>query len=366
MQNHSTSFLGELLLRRARGKAGVLMAKAVYETLEPDEQAHLDRLCKAYPALDGEREQYAAFARRFQLPSDELPCNLSSRIDAALTASSRETGQRKATLLAGAAALASLVVASYVGVMLFEDAAAPNGSLARNAVESAAPAAPPMNTDEAELMRVMDSACGLIADSDITNAVTLLEEAVAAHPSSPLAGEALLLLADIEYSYLQRYDRAFDAYSQLRANHPGVFASSVESEMRYGLLAEMRRENYAPLYALDNACARGAGGFAILENLVASYPNTVLASVAVDEMCALVNAAQREAAPPVNMTARLEQVRSRCSNPVAMAQLDLTLGHIYCNTLNDRARAMAHYNRAAASDHVALARQAHEALLRME
>ena len=360
MRTRFRSPLALLHFLRARTIGGSLMAKAVYEPLDKEEQSCLDHLCSKYPELAKEQERFAVFADKFQLPSEELPFDLTTRIHA-LMEEPTEKRHFRATAYVTIAAVAMLLVSINLVLFLPDN---PSGVAEREYQVQIPPPAPEVATPEIKLAAAMNQACGLVADSDLTGGAALLEQAIDEAPEAPFVGEALLLLGDIEYNYLQRYERAYAAYDKLRQEYPEVFAASQEGTTRYNLLSEVRPENYGPLYILDFARTRTANAFLIYEKIVASYPDTALANAAMDEMCSLVKGANPGV--KMNMADELEQVRARCSNPVAVAQVDLTLGHHYCNALNDRDRARAYYNLAAASDHIALAHEATEALSRMK
>jgi len=344
----------------ARTVGGSLMAKAVYEPLEKEEQSRLDRLCTKYPEMAKEQERFVAFAEKFQLPFEELPFDLTTRIHA-LMEEPTEKRHFRATAYVTMAAVAVLLASINLALFLSDN---PAGVIKQEYQAQTPPPAPEVASPEVKLAAAMSLACGLVADSDVTGGAALLEQAIEDAPDAPFVGEALLLLGDIEYNYLQRYERAYAVYDKLRQEYPEVFATSQEGTARYNLLSEVRREKYGPLYVLDFARTRTADAFPIYEKIVASYPDTALAGAAMDEMCALVKDAHPGS--DMNMVDELELVRARCSNPVAVAQVDLTLGHHYCNALNDRDRARAYYNLAAASDHIALAHEATEALSRMK
>ncbi len=347
-----------VMLYRARHKVGPLIAQAAYENLPEEEERTLNRLVKTYPELKEERDAYAALAERLRLPEAELPFDLLPRLNHRLDEERASTRiSRWAGVYVMAAAVALLAAGVYFATMLF----APPGVVNDMNATSVARTLPP----QTPLSLAVVDACKLVSASDAGAAADRIRALIAAHPDDAYLGEAQLILADVEYSYLQRYDLAFAAYDRLRVNYPQVFASSPEISFRHDLLAEARRENFAPLYALDRAREHPETAFAIYEHLIAQYPATTLASAAMDEMRALV-VASRPAEGAQTMTESLELVRQRCADPVAIAQLDLALGDIYARTLNDSEQARAHYMRATTSEHIALVHQAREALTRME
>ncbi len=370
MQYRLSSLLYAWRWRRAQKTAGPLMAKATYEPLESEERARLNRLCREFPQLDKEQEQFERFAKQFHVAGEQLPIDLSGRINVALSEPLEYRRQRLVGVYAATLAIALLVAGIYAGVMLIEgsntdgrqETAQQGSAPATVAPAPQEPITPAMAAMNGRLARAMEEACRMVDDSDRIGAATLLEETIADASDASLAGEALLLLADIEYTYLQRYDQALEAFETLRGSHPDIFDSRDESMTRYELLLEAKHEEFAPLHHLD--AARDHGSFQELERLVVQYPGTLLAQVAIEEMGRLVKGPEQGGM--LNLAEALEEVRAQCSEPVAAAQVNLLLGDHYRGALNDRARAHAAYSRAAASDHIALSHRAHQALSRLE
>ncbi|HNR31521.1 MAG TPA: zf-HC2 domain-containing protein [Candidatus Hydrogenedentes bacterium] len=203
----------------------------------------------------------------------------------------------------------------------------------------------------------------LIEKRAYAEAMRVLQEATTAHPDDPAAGTAQERLADIEFSHLRRYARAFDAYVKLRNQFPHTFRTSPESIDRFDLLVEGWPDSFNPLYTLDVARADGAEGFRALETLVAHHPGKLVASLALDEMQRVVDDPAAEGDLP--HFAELEAVLARCNNPVAIAQVNLRLGDTYSRELRDPLRARGAYLEVAQSDHPVLAPLAQEALARL-
>jgi tetratricopeptide (TPR) repeat protein len=356
MQARFISPLHGLLFRFARNAAGALMAKAAYEPLEREEKNRLDCLCRKYPELAAEQEKFVAFAAKFHPATEELPFDLSGRIAAALAETS-EPRQRYATIYVTAIAVLVLAVSVYL-VSMF--GGAKNAPVPGSSDIQMASVPSPFD----ELAASMQQAKVLEDKGDYLGAVGLLEGAIAKAPESPIKGDPLQRLADIEYTCLQRYEKAFVAYDALRENYPDIFAANRDSQDRYDLLAELRNESYWPLYKIDNARSRNADVFSVYEDVVALYPDTTFARVAVDEMSKFLKSEmQKEQMTRVD---ELNMVRERCCNPTVVAKVDLMLGHHYQDIIKDREQAKVCYTRVAASDHVALANQAIKALSVME
>ncbi len=356
MQARFASPLRALRFWFVRNAAGALMAKAAYEPLEKEENSRLDRICQKYPELAAEQERFVSFAAKFHPTTEELPFDLSGRIAVALTESS-EPRQRYATIYVTAIAVLVLTVSVYLVSMFGGEKNAP--VLGSSDIQMASVPSP-----FDELAASMQQAKVLEDKGDYLGAVGLLKRAIENAPESRIKGDPLQRLADIEYTCLQRYEEAFVAYDALRENYPDIFAANRDSQNRYNLLAELRNENYWPLYQLDSARSRNADVFSVYEDIVALYPDTAFASVTVDEMCKFVKSGiQKEQMTRVD---ELNRVRERCCNPTVVAKVDLMLGHHYYDIIKDREEARAYYTRVAASDHVALANQAIKALSVME
>ena len=208
----------------------------------------------------------------------------------------------------------------------------------------------------------LDQAAVLAANRDFTGAYKVLKQVVEAHPADPMAAEAQLKCADIAFAELHWYPEAYTAYNTLWKDYYSVFSASPESEDRLDLLAEVREKDkdYAPLYALD-AAGRGTDDkFAQLEKVVARYPATFVAHLAVNEMAELV-AEQAQLTADTRVLA-MERARDRCTDPVAVAQLKVELGQIYWKELNNPGKARDFFHEVAQSDNVVLAQLAKDAL----
>jgi hypothetical protein len=170
-------------------------------------------------------------------------------------------------------------------------------------------------------------------------------------------------VASLEFNQLRRYPYAYEAYNKLIQQYPRTYQDSPESIENFEVLAEVRKDNFDPLYALD--AARGSGGdtFAQLERVLAHYPGGYVAARAVEEMAQL---AAEEIGPDASYVAALDSVKSRCSDPVAVAQLQLALGDTYYREMQNPARAQELYQTVAQSESPILAQLAQDALVRIQ
>jgi hypothetical protein len=103
--------------------------------------------------------------------------------------------------------------------------------------------------------------------------------------------------------------------------------------------------------------------FRMLEEVMAGNPGTHVARLALAKMEALL---MSEAEGTVPEVALLEAVRARCTNPIALAQVNLHLGDKYCDELNDAQRARQLYLEAAQGGSPELAVIASTALARLD
>ncbi len=191
-------------------------------------------------------------------------------------------------------------------------------------------------------------------------AYAVLREAIKSHPNDEYAGEAQARMADIAYEDLKWYQEAFDAYEILARHYPALAKEPVSVERR-DILAEAREYDYAPLYALDTARRNESDQFAQLEKIVARYPQTFVASTAANEMAVLAAGDQS-----ATRLAAMEDAKKQCTDPVAVARLELEIGHIYLRELNNPAKAKEIYTEAAANPSPVIAQLAKAGLSQLQ
>ncbi|MFP4499610.1 MAG: hypothetical protein ACLFTT_01295 [Candidatus Hydrogenedentota bacterium] len=348
----------------------VLMAVAIYEPLEPDDQEALEiHLARCERC----RAEYHAMRRLVGMvprkptpdPPPHFPALIRQRIDHSVEPNriSQRVTTWGAPVFAGAAALA-LGLALYTHqplglspptqdnpsgqarVAAPQDNGAPAGEL---------PADDPMG-------QAIAQADTLEEQGDYMAALQVLQEAVNQHPDHELAGRAQLKLASLTFEDLHRYELAFKEYMKLRNQFGHVFRSDSESIERFELLVEEWENEFLALRTVDALEESGADAFDKLEQIVAQNPGQQIAQLALNKMQRIV----REAAAADNgEVALLEAVRDQCTHPVARAQVNLYLGDKYCDELNDPGRARALYLEAAQGDHPVVASMADEALARL-
>lgn len=331
------------------------MAQAVYEPLSPDEEARLNTLIAAFPALQREFDSLNHLSSVVRLPEDTWTGDLLPALRGRLA--ELEAPHTRASRVPGYAiafSLALLITGGLYGVFMLSG---DDGSTGRRA---AAPEAP---VTETALLQAKEDACDLVAQGETERASDLLERAISDHPRDAYHAEALLTLADIEYTYLQRYDRAYEAFTRLRLDHRDQFNRNWNHDKRVRLLSAAFPNGFTPLRDLEDA-ARSDDPLRGYENILVDYPDTLWANEAMNHMARLV--ARSTDTDPANTVQVLQRMQQACSHPVALDRINLELGNYYCDSLDDQERARSHYAQAAASRHVALAAQAREALARLE
>jgi len=217
----------------------------------------------------------------------------------------------------------------------------------------------PMSTvaEASPLDEVLDECARLMDARDYGQVASLLARAIEEHPRAPRAAEAQLLQAKVAFENLQWYPEACAAYQALAERYPGQFQASPESIRRRDVLVEAARDDFEPLYALDTAKQAGDEAFARLEAVVARYPGTFVASLAADNMAELACPDRETSEGRNHRLVAMTEARARCTDPVAMVQLTLEMGHICWEELSDFQQARAFYTEAADNDHTVLAQR---------
>ncbi len=305
--------------RRARG----LIAASLYEPLTAEDQAFLERRLAASPALRREAEDLRAFvgtlpAQPVAFSGDLLP-GLRAEIEQRETAG---TGFRWPHLAGATATAGVFVVMLAFGLYVGSQPAGPGSQLAQG-----------VTTETAAAPAAVARAREQVAQGTPREAMRTLQAALADTADPVQAAEAQALIADIEFSHLGRYPQAWQAYNALRTEHSDHFAGDPMNSLRFQMLEEARPHDYAPLYALHAAGEEPDTAFAQYEQVLAQYPNTLAARVALEEMVAL--AGHSGAAGGMPSAEALEAVRSRCQEPIAVAWINQNLGEAYWHGLED-------------------------------
>lgn len=342
--------------RKALQEAGPLMAQAVYEPLAPKESARLKSLQEAFEDLEKEFDELKRVAGVVQLHEDKWTGDLLPVVRQRIA--EEEAASARGTHVPAYAIAAALTLLFTVGLYAVFMLSGDNGAATRQA------AVPPaLPTPETALVQVKETACELVARGETEQAAEMLERAIYEHPADTFHAEALLTLADIEYSYLQRYDRAYEAFKRLEQDHRDQFNRNWDHDKRVRLLSAALPDGFAPLRELE-AAGRSDDPLRGYEKILVEYPDTLWADEAMAHMARMV--ARDTNADPADTVEVLQRVRNACSQPVARDCIDLEIGNYYCDSLDDLERARSHYALAASSRHVALAAKAREALARLE
>ncbi len=191
-----------------------------------------------------------------------------------------------------------------------------------------------------------------------------LREIIKTNKGQSIAGQALLLLADLEYTSSEHFDEAYRLYSQLRENYPRIFVSTPEAVYRYNLLEEVKKDNFKPLYALNSALASSDNPIKQLEKIIANYPGTMVANLAVNSMidCLVDSSNSQNSEKKIKA---LENLRGYLTEPTAVAQVNYVLGTLYWNQMRDSEKARTFFQSVIHSDSKQLHPLANEALTQL-
>ena len=209
-----------------------------------------------------------------------------------------------------------------------------------------------------KLEATLAEARSLVAADNPTGALAVLQTALATPMDTASTGALQLEVANLEYEAFRRYDAALDVYRAVREGNAESWKQSPGPiKERYDLLLEAREANFEPLYQIDAAVKQGESGMPALEQVMARHPGRFLAEAAMETMVAMSE---------VQGLGALEDVRSRLTNPVAVAQLDVRLGEGYCADNVDPEKGKALLHAVAESPYEVPARMAKDVLARLE
>lgn len=347
------------------------MAAALYEPLSTADRDILDRHLGTCPRCRAELATLERVTNTIPRTEHRLDIDLAPRLTARL-AGIREKRSQWAfrPMWATGAVAAALLVATIALFVVYPDedtlvlpVVAQNGP-APHPEDAASTSALPESRSLSPVELALDEAEALVARQAHADALVVLQDALRLHPDDPAAGHAQLQIADLEYGQLKRYPQAFDAYVKLRNQFPEVFAADSENIARFDLLVECWQDSFENLYALDRARNAGEDAFDQFEDILARNPGKLVAMLAMAEMKQCVHPASF--ATPDGEVLALEELKSRCVNPVAIAQVSLALGDAYAGRLRDPGRARSVYESVLNFGNDVLAGQAREALARLE
>lgn len=294
----------------------------------------LERLWVRDPAARAEYEAMARFMDAVSRDKPEPPEDLLPGVRARLAERPRASVPRFVPVAAGMAiAAASLVYA-------FLPAASPPNEAA------------PVST----IMGHLAEADALAYQEHYGTAAEVLRTALADAPEDPLADRAEARLSELagrqqaeaERLFVERkqYPAAYAAYRTLQRSFPDAFAENPENAARLDLLDEARQVRYASLERLDAARRQRTGVVEALESVIAAYPTaagstapSLVASLATEEMVDHLADSSGIAGSSEPRLKALETARSRCSNPLALAHLEVALGRYHLDKRGDAAAA---------------------------
>ncbi len=318
------------------------LAAALYEPLDEAEQRVLDAHLASCPDC---RAEFADLQRMVAaIPAEELIYS------GDLLPSVREALRRTPPaahpwswrlFLTSFAAVAACFALVYVGVLASRPSDMPEVAITVS------------DTDQ-----TLDAATALVVADDAMGALSVLQAGMERAETAEDAGRLQLAIANIQFDDLHRYEDAYNSYRRLREEFGGVYSQS-ESWVkdRYDLLEQARARDYWALYEMDKARGMGELGIGKLEQVMAKYPGRIVAREALDVMVAVVGGQGIEA---------LEAVKDRCSNPIAVAQIDVHLGERYCTDRVNPTLGQQMLNEVAKSDNGEVAKMAKDVLAKLE
>ena len=215
------------------------------------------------------------------------------------------------------------------------------------------------------MVEAMALASERMDSANYNGAYQVLKKAVQEHPEDAMAGDAQMVLADLAYSHLYRYADAYQGYETLRMAYNDTFTAAPENTERLALLAEAREVNFASLEALEAARRAGPNSFDRLEAVIGRYPAQMVASLAAEEMARLVASDIADTGVGPSDVLAMEQARDRCTDPVAVARLNLELAETYMTELHNGGQACTLFQQVLDSGNPALAQLAHDTVARL-
>lgn len=286
---------------------------ALYEPLSESEQSTLNDHLATCSRCASEMEAMKALVREIPTEPEPYSGDLLPTLREALRAEATTKRSSRWTLVSF---MISCVVFGVIGLFLFSNGARLD---------------PPLG-ERSPITLALEEA-GLLSESGKElEARQLLENALAYHGDGPTAGVLYLEMASLEYGGFHRYEQSYLLYKKVRDEYTDVWAQCHGSlKDRFDLLTEARDTGYEALYAIDAARSLGEEGIPRLETIMAQNPGRFIASEALDTMVTVIEN---------DGVSGLEMLRSRFTNPLAVAQLDVRLGEQYWEEENnpDRGR----------------------------
>lgn len=331
-----------------RRKIEGLIAASVYEELSEEEARLLEAHLTAHPECRADAAALAKLAGAIPAVQPQLDHDLLPALRRRLAEPPVRVFAFQPVWTAAYAAAAVVLVAMGYGLWAGRPATeSPGGSVV---VGVPSPVA-----------IVLAEAARLKEMRDYAGAYLALDRAVNEYPSDACAGEAQRQLADIAFSELHWYEQADAAYRKLQTQYRAVFEGDMEAIRRRNILDEARAVNYASLQRLDAARCERTDALAKLEDVIRDHAGTYVASLASQDMARIVMEREFPEGGAESYLHAMEKARDRCRSGVAVAQLNLEIGHLHRDRFGDLEQARLHYEQAAQSP--MLAQRATEALM---
>lgn len=326
-----------------------LIAQSLHEDLSETDRAYLDRELASHPELAGLADQLRLFVAEIPREAIEPPCDVFPGVLARLA----ETPRRSAFVPTAAAVAVCSLVAIVAGTLFLRDGQSAPGSGTAPIIA------------RSDLTGVLEQAEDLTTRAEYTAAYQLLAAGIVSHPTDPLAGEVQLRIAELAFDR-GWYPQAYEAVTKLRTEYPSTLDTEPGRRSHvtalHELLDEARAVDYVSLNEWQAARHERGDTLKALERVIARYPDApFLVQVAAKDMATRIAESQGMtiAGWPDHIRA-LETARTMCADPVAIAQLDIELGHLYRDGVHDSSLASECYRRAA--EVPVLAQRANEAL----
>lgn len=325
--------------RRVRG----LLVQKLYEDLNPEEEAFLSRQLEGAAQATEEAESLERLVAGIPSEQPELTTDLLPLVRARLEERRNAANSNMAARWGGTAALAACLLLVFgFGFFAYMPSGAPGNS----------PDIVATGGETTPVNPLLEEAAALMAQHEYGSAHDVLQTAIETHPTDPNAGRAQEMLAGLYYDELHRYRDAYGAYVALKRDYPQTFMGNGMNADRLDLLDEARRVNYASLEALDAArMKRGDAALAALQEVIVQHAGpegALVASLAAEEMAGRV---VEETSQQASRLTAMESARDRCTNPVAVARLNVEIGRIYLEELDDPATARDLCEKALSSGH---------------
>ncbi len=334
--------------RRIKG----MIAASVYDDLSENESRELDSHLAKCPKCSAELEELSSLSGELSTALSEdapLDRDMLPAIRARLNESKppRALFPRRLVLVGG---MCLVLLTLFVGEM------GERGANVREITETRA-----SSTEDASALQLALNEADILVDEsgDFIRAYMNLREALNANPHAEKAGEVQMRKADLAFSHIRLYAQAYDDYALLARDYPELYRQSRKAKDRLNMLAEAKEVAYVSLELLDAAKRSADGDYASLEKVIVKYPGTFVASVAAGEMAQRV-ALELELSGNGSATFvdTLRTAQAKCSDPVAVAQLNIEIGLAFWNKSRDFTNASAALNEASKSGNERVARLA--------